>query len=289
VSQQKTQSSDQEPPTTGHEWDGIKEFDNPLPRWWLWTFYACILWAVGYWILMPSWPLVSDYTKGVLGFSQRMSLEREMAAVRKQRAAYALELDQVTLSGISDNPRLLEVALAGGRSAFAVNCSQCHGRGAAGSKAYPNLNDDAWLWGGSLKAIHDTIRFGIRSDHEETRLSDMPAFGKDEILNVAQIGDVVAFVLTLSRQSADQSAAKRGAAMFAEQCAACHKETGKGNAEFGAPDLTDAIWLYGSDRKSILETVTNGRGGVMPAWEGRLDPLTIKQLAVYVHSLGGGQ
>lgn len=276
-------------PTTGHEWDGIRELDNPLPRWWLWVWYACIAWAIVYWIAMPAWPLVSDYTRGFLGYSQRMALAEEMKVAREAQSGYRDKISANSLEAIRTDPALLEFAIAGGRSAFAVNCSQCHGGGAAGFPGYPNLNDDAWLWGGSAKEIHQTIRYGIRSGHPDARSAVMPAFLKDELLSASQIDDVAEYVLTLSNQQSNAKAARRGEKVFAEQCAPCHRKTGKGNVEFGAPDLTDAIWLYGGDKTTIYETIANSRNGVMPSWETRLDPITLKQLAIFVHSLGGGK
>ena len=275
--------------TTGHEWDGIKELNTPLPRWWLWTFYACIVWAVGYWLLMPAWPLVSSYTKGLLGHSQRASVAESIAQARQAQSAYVQRIQAASLPEIESDPTLREFALAGGRSAFAVNCSQCHGLGAAGSPGYPNLNDDDWLWGGTLDAIDQTIRFGIRSGRDEARVGDMPAFQRDGILDRAQVEDVAAYVLSLSGNVEDAAAVARGAAVFAEQCVACHQEGGVGSHELGAPNLADGIWLYGGDRATVIRTIGGGRTGVMPAWVGRLDAATIKQLAVYVHTLGGGE
>lgn len=276
--------------TTGHEWDGIKELDNPLPRWWLWVFYACILWSVGYWIVMPAWPLVSSYTKGFLGHSQRVTLIEEIAAAKSGQAQWLDRIKAASVEEIRADPQLLEFAMAGGRSAFAVNCSQCHGLGAAGSKGYPNLNDDAWMWGGTPEQILYTVTHGIRNpDDPDARWSEMPKFGKDGVLNQQQIGDVVEHVLALSGQDADAARAAGGKAVFAEQCVACHGEDGKGNAELGAPNLTDSIWLYGGDRAALTETVNNARFGIMPAWGLKLDETTLKQLAVYVHALGGGQ
>ncbi|MGE0747330.1 MAG: cytochrome-c oxidase, cbb3-type subunit III [Rhodospirillales bacterium] len=275
--------------TTGHEWDGIRELDNPLPRWWLYVFYGCVLWAIGYWIAMPAWPLVSDYSKGVLGYSQRATVERRIEAARAAQAGVRERIAASSLEQIRNAPDLLEFALAGGRSAFAVNCAQCHGTGAAGSAGYPNLNDDAWLWGGTLEDIYATIRFGIRSAHGDTRVSDMPAFLRDGLLTREQVQDVTDYVLTLSGRTANAAASERGKVVFADQCVACHGEDGKGKAEVGAPDLTDADWLYGGGRAQIVQTVAYSRRGVMPAWEGKLDPATLKQLAVYVHSLGGGK
>lgn len=277
------------PPTTGHEWDGIQEFDNPLPRWWLWVFYATIVWAIGYWVVMPAWPLISGYTQGVLGYSQRAVVERQLERNTQAQSVWLDRIKEASLSDIRSDPELLTFALAGGRSAFAVNCSQCHGTGAQGSSGYPNLNDDAWLWGGSLEDIAYTIRHGIRNGSDDARTSEMPAFGRDELLEPGQVDDVVEFVVSLSGRPVRAAAAERGKEIFASQCVACHGEAGKGNPEFGAPDLTDGIWLYGGDRATIRETVWNSRRGVMPAWQGRLSPETVKQLTVYVHALGGGR
>lgn len=289
MASQPESNNPQEIPTTGHEWDGIQELDNPLPRWWLWVWYACIAWSIGYWVAMPAWPLVSDYTRGLLGYSQRLALADEMKAAQGAQSAYRPKILAKSFEAIRTDPELLEFSIAGGRSAFAVNCSQCHGSGAAGFPGYPNLNDDAWLWGGSVKAIHQTIQYGIRSDHPDTRSAAMPAFLKDELLSASQVDDVAEYVLTLSSQPSNATAARRGTKVFAEQCAPCHRKTGKGNMEFGAPDLTDAIWLYGGDKATIYKTIANSRNGVMPSWETRLDPVTLKQLAIFVHSLGGGK
>lgn len=275
--------------TTGHEWDGISELNTPLPRWWLWTFYATILWAIGYWIAMPAWPLISGYTQGLLGHSERARVAEEMAAAEAEQAGFRRRIAELDLQTIRQDAALLGFAVAGGRSAFAVNCSQCHGSGAAGARGYPNLNDDEWLWGGRLEDIHETLRFGIRSGHAETRLNDMPAFLTDGLLTPAQVADVAEYVLSLGNRAADKVAAARGQKVFAEQCVACHKEGGVGSREFGAPSLADGIWLYGGERKDIVASISTSRRGVMPAWEGRLAAVTLKELAIYVHSLGGGE
>jgi cytochrome c oxidase cbb3-type subunit 3 len=275
--------------TTGHEWDGVKELNKPLPRWWLWVLYATIIWSVGYWIAMPSWPLVSSYTQGLLGYSQRDVVTKSVADAKAAQSTYVQKVAATDLAGIKGDTELLQFALAGGAAAFGDNCAPCHGRGAQGGVGYPNLNDDNWLWGGKLEDIHTTLQVGIRSNHPETRQNQMPAFGRDQILESGQINDVTEYVLSLSGQQANDEAAERGKAVFAEQCAACHGEDGKGNTELGAPNLTDQIWLYGGSKNAILQSVQNSRAGVMPSWHGRLSPETIKQLAVYVHSLGGGQ
>jgi cytochrome c oxidase cbb3-type subunit III len=276
--------------TTGHEWDGIKELNTPLPRWWVFTFYACIVWAVGYWIVYPAWPLVSGYTSGVLHYSSRANVAVELANLEKIRGDKMLTLGAASLADIEKDPALLALARARGKTVFGDNCAPCHGSGAAGAKGYPNLNDDDWLWGGSLDQIKQTIEFGARSGHSKAHEGAMLAFGKQGILKSAEIVTVANYVRSLSGLSTSPGFdAVAGRKIFVENCVACHGDAGKGNQELGAPNLTDKIWLYGSDEATIIETITNGRAGMMPAWAGRLDPSTIKAMAVYVHSLGGGQ
>jgi len=275
--------------TTGHEWDGIRELDNPLPRWWLYIFYATVVWSIGYWVVMPAWPLVNDYTRGVLGHSQRLDVDAAIASLKEGRSALGEKLAKATPQEIEADPELQQAALAWGRSAFGDNCATCHGGGGGGNVGYPNLNDDIWLWGGTLDDIRHTLKVGIRSTHPETRLSAMPAYGRDELLEPGQIRDLAEYVLNLSGKSTDAEAVARAAPLFVDNCAACHGEDGKGLREFGSPNLTDADWLYGGDKDTIIETITNARNGVMPTWEGRLDAPTINALAVYVHSLGGGE
>lgn len=276
--------------TTGHEWDGIKELNNPLPRWWIWTFYATIVWALGYTVLYPAWPLLNGATKGILGYSSRANLAQSVDAAHRAQDQYSQQIRTQSLDRIHDDPALFEFAVAGGRSAYVVNCVQCHGSGAAGAKGYPNLNDDDWLWGGTLEDIRQTLRHGVRYEADpQTRNSQMPAFGRDGILDKTQISDTAEYVLSLSGLKHDAGAAVRGAKVFVEQCTVCHGATGGGDRAQGAPSLRDAIWLYGSDRATIVETISNARRGVMPAWGGKLDDATIKQLTVYIHSLGGGE
>ena len=276
--------------TTGHSWDGIKELNNPLPRWWLWTFYACCIYAFGYMIAYPAIPLIRENTKGLLGYSSRSEVAAELAGAKKAQAGTLAKIAKMSLADIRKDDALFQFAVAGGASAFKVNCVQCHGSGAAGGKGYPNLNDDDWLWGGDLKTIHTTLQHGVRFEQDDdTRVSEMPAFGADESLDKKQISDVAEYVLKLSRQEYDDDAAKRGAEVFAENCTSCHGEKGEGNREAGGPRLTDGIWLYGNSKKAIMAQVNKPRQGVMPAWGHRLDAATIKQLALYVHSLGGGE
>jgi cytochrome c oxidase cbb3-type subunit 3 len=276
--------------TVGHEWDGIEELDTPMPRWWLWTFYACIVFAIGYTVFYPAWPGIHGATKGLLGWSSRGTLAQTMDAEAKRRGPILAAIAATPIDQLAAKPELMQAAIQGGGAAFKVHCVQCHGSGAAGSKGYPNLNDDDWLWGGDIQAIEYTITHGARSpDVEETRSSIMPAFGKDGILTAAQVQDVVSHLRVISRQEKPSAASGRGAALFEANCAVCHGPQGKGIREFGAPNLSDGIWLYGGDRETLTQTLTTSRHGVMPAWGHVLSPVTIKMLAAYVHALGGGE
>ena len=275
--------------TTGHEWDGIKELDTPLPRWWLWTFYITIVWAIGYMIAYPAIPLVTTYTKGLLGYSSRAEVAGEIAAAKQAQNKFLEKMSSMSLEDIRSDQELFQFSVAGGKSAYLVNCVQCHGSGAQGAPGYPNLNDDDWIWGGSLEDIHTTLKHGVRHDaDDDTRVSEMPAFG-DGVLETPQIAATAQFVLKLSGQEHDATLAEQGVPIYAENCASCHGDEGKGDREQGAPNLTDAIWLYGGDGVSIAKQIAKPSHGVMPAWASRLDENTIKQLAVYIHSLGGGE
>src|SRR5262245_16126609 len=276
--------------TTGYEWDGIKELNTPLPRWWLVTFYLTIVWAIGYWVLYPAWPLISSHTTGLFGYSTRADVGVELANLEKIRGEKMVKLAAIPLAEIEKDPALLALARARGKAAFGDNCAPCHGSGGAGAKGYPNLNDDEWIWGGKLEQIEQTILYGARSGNAKAHEGQMLAFGKDGILKPDQIVTVANYVRSLAGLSTSPGYdAAAGKKIFAENCVSCHGDNGKGNQELGAPDLTDKIWLFGSDEATLIETITYGRAGVMPAWVGRLDPATIKALAVYVHSLGGGK
>jgi cytochrome c oxidase cbb3-type subunit 3 len=276
-------------PTTGHDWDGIKELDTPLPRWWVIVFYATIVWAFAYWVFMPSWPGITGYLKGTRNHSDRVNVTRDLAALGSERAAYGEQLRGLSLAEIEQNPKLLSFALDAGRAAFGDNCATCHGSGGQGAIGYPNLADDDWLWSGTLSDIRHTIEVGVRSTNPQTRRETMPSFGRDKMLSTAEISDMVEYVTSLSGGAAEVAAIARAAPVFAAQCSACHGPAAKGNPTMGAPNLTDMIWLYGGDRNSIRATLTTAHAGVMPTWGGRLNPLTLDALAIYVHSLGGGQ
>ncbi|MCR8724214.1 cytochrome-c oxidase, cbb3-type subunit III [Frigidibacter sp. ROC022] len=279
-----------DPSTTGHSWDGIEEFNNPLPKWWLYTLYACIVWAIGYSIAYPAWPLVKGATAGVLGYSSRAEVAADIKAVDDANASIMAELASADLDTIAPGSPLHNFAVNAGAAVFRANCSQCHGSGASGAKGYPNLLDDDWLWGGDQEAILTTVTHGIRNTtDDDARYSEMPRFGADGLLEKPQIDEVVQYVLQLSGQEHDATKAAAGATVFADNCASCHGEDGKGDRELGAPNLTDAIWLYGGDEATLTETVTNARFGVMPAWGQRLTEEQVKAVALYVHQLGGGE
>ncbi|OBY24788.1 cytochrome-c oxidase, cbb3-type subunit III [Leisingera sp. JC1] len=286
----KSQKFEGDPNTTGHEWDGIEEFDNPMPRWWLWTFYATIIWGVLYTIAYPAWPLINGATAGVLGWSTRADVAAEITAVEEANAPINAKLEAADLTAIAEDPELGSYAVSAGSAVFKTWCAQCHGSGAAGAKGYPNLLDDDWLWGGSVEDIHTTVSHGIRNeDSDEARYSEMPAFGRDELLEKEEISQVVNYVMSLSGEPQDASKVEAGSVVFADNCASCHMEDGTGDRAQGAPNLADAIWLYGGDYATLTETVSNSRYGVMPAWNTRLTEAEIRAVSSYVHQLGGGE
>jgi len=273
--------------TVGHEWDGIEELNTPLPRWWLWTFYATIAWAAVYVVLYPAWPLIDKATAGTLGWSSRGELAKEMSAADMARQGVVEQIAATDIEKLVASPELMAQAVAGGAAAFKVNCVQCHGAGAAGYQeyGYPNLNDDDWIWGGTLTDIEYTLNHGIRWEAaDQTRANYMPAF--EGVLDQGQITAVTRHVLSLSGKAQPNAA---GAAIYADNCAACHGADGAGMTEMGAPALNDAIWLYGGTEAAVSKQILAPRHGVMPGWKDRLDPVTIKMLAAYVHSRGGGQ
>lgn len=276
--------------TTGHSWDGIEELNNPLPKWWLYTLYLCIFWGVAYTVVYPAWPMLNGATRGILGSTERAAVDAEVARFDAANADIKARLVAMDLDAIPRDEGLKTYAISAGASVFKTNCATCHGAGAAGAKGYPNLLDNDWLWGGDMTSIHTTLTHGIRNTTDaDARYSQMPRFGTDGLLEPAQIAQVVEHVLRISGQEYDTALAGQGATVFAENCAACHTDTGTGNRDLGAPNLTDAIWLYGGDRATLMETVTNARFGVMPAWSTRLSEDEIRAVATYVHSLGGGE
>ena len=272
--------------TTGHSWDGVSEYNVPAPRWWLIVWIICIIWAIIYWFFYPTWPIKDGNTKGKLNWTKFSQLSQAQKEIEAKKEVYVTQINQLSLAQIKENEKLLEFALNTGKSAFRENCSACHGQGAQGGKGYPNLNDDDWLWGGTLEDIYVTLLYGIRSGHDQARLNQMPSFGLDKVLKRDEINSTIEYVLSLSNQGPSNAA---GEAIFKANCVACHGNDGKGNQQLGAPNLTDAIWLYGGSKSDLYYTIYYARAGVMPYWKNRLEDYTIKSLALYVHSLGGGK
>lgn len=274
--------------TTGHSWDGIQELNNPMPRWWLWTLYATIVWAIGYTIFYPAWPMISGATTGTMGWSTRANVAEAIKLHDAKNAALVDTLLAAEMNDLADDPDLLRYAVARGGAVFKAQCSQCHGSGAAGSKGYPNLLDDDWLWGGNMDEIGYTVRHGIRNDTDDNaRFSQMPAFG--EFMEKPEIIAVAEYVYSLSNADADPAKVEIGKQLFADQCSACHGATGLGDRDQGAPNLADAIWLYGGEREALIQTVTQARFGIMPAWGQRLSEADVRAVSAYVHGLGGGE
>ncbi len=275
--------------TTGHEWDGLKELNTPLPKWWLYTFYACIAFSLVWVVLYPALPITG--ATGLLGWTARGALPAQQAAERARIEPMLARMRAATPEQIAADPELRGFALAGGRVAFANNCAGCHGAGGQGAiGGFPSLADDDWIYGGSFEAIQHTIRHGVRANEsDEQRGIAMPAFQVTGMLTPAQVSDTAEFVLSLTGRSTDAAAVTRGEALYAENCASCHADRGEGNRDLGAPRLNDRIWLYGGDKAAVMHSIAYSRAGVMPSWQGRLDPAMINMLTVYVHALGGGE
>ncbi|HEX6959379.1 MAG TPA: cytochrome-c oxidase, cbb3-type subunit III [Ferrovibrio sp.] len=278
--------------TTGHEWNGIKELNTAVP-WPIIAFLiATVLFSVAWWILMPAWPLGRTYTKGLLGVDVRQEVAAGLRAAAEKRAVWTQRIDKEDFAAILADAALMKDVRETGHALFGDNCAACHGIGAKGGPGFPSLVDGAWLWGGTPEAVFETIRVGVNAQHPESRSSQMPAWGRDQMLDRAAITDVVSYVYALSHpgqaKKADAGHISAGEKIFADNCAACHGADAKGNAETGAPDLTDSFWLYGGDEASIYESVYNGRQGHMPSWEGRLSETDRKILALYLIDLGKG-
>ncbi len=266
--------------TTGHEWDGVRELNTPLPKWWLYTFIASIVFAAGYAVLYPALPWLHGHTPGVLGYSTRAAVASEIAAVAARQAPILDRIRTTELTAIPKDPELFAYAVVGGKAAFADNCVPCHRAGGAGAPGYPMLAGDRWLWGGTLEAIHQTISHGVRNDDPDSRQSAMPRFGLDGMLTAAQIGDVADYARSLSGNQTAPDAIERGGKLFADNCVVCHGEKGAGNPELGAPNLTAKISLYGNDRATVVDVISRARNSSMPSWSRRLDPVTVHSAAV---------
>lgn len=274
--------------TTGHEWDGLKELNNPLPKWWLYVLYATVVWAVVWLILFPI-PGITGHTAGLLGYSQRAQVDADLKTLAAQRAVFMNRIAATPIADIRKDPQLLAMAETAGRITFANNCAPCHGAGGEGRVGYPNLADDVWLWGGKLGDIETTVTHGVRSGDPDARTSQMPRFGVDGILKPEEIQQVADYVMTLFGKGEPGKGVSAGRTIFAQDCAACHGANGEGNREEGAPPLKSQVHLYGDTRDVVVAQITNPRQGVMPNWNARLDKATIRSVAIYVHDLGGGE
>lgn len=286
---QENISEKNSPDTTGHNWDGIKEYNIGAPRWWLIVWIICIIWGVGYWFFYPAIPTAYGSNQGSLKWSKYSQLAESQQEINDKKTIHLEKISKLSFQEIQQDQQLMEFALNGGKSAFRENCSACHGQGAQGGKGYPNLNDDDWLWGGKVEDIYQTLLYGIRSGHDKSRANQMPSFGVDKVLKKEEINSTIQYVLSLSNKGNKNSKDLiLGEEIFKANCIACHGNDGKGNQKLGAPNLTDEIWLYGQTNEELYKTIYFARAGVMPFWINRLDDNTIKQLSLYVHSLGGG-
>ena len=279
--------------TTGHEWNGIKELNTPVPRP-VWFFLiTTALFALGYWILMPAWPIGVSYTKGLLGIDQREIVSESLKTAALDRSVWTKRIESESFAQVQADPKLMEAVRQTGRTLFIDNCAACHGTKATGGKGFPNLTTSSWLYGGNPEAIAETIRVGINSAHPDSRSSQMPAFGRDPILSRKDVESVSRYVQSLSdpaaRKAENATQIEAGRKIFLANCAACHGDNAKGNTERGAPDLSDSFWIYGGDLQSIYTTVWDGRQGYMPTWEARLSPLDRKILALYLVDLRAKQ
>lgn len=276
--------------TTGHEWNGIKELDTPVPRGVLLFLIVTHLWAIAWWFFVPAWPLGSTYTKGLLGIDQHTTVAARLVEGEQQRASWTTRLETEPYDAILADGALMQTVRDTGRQLFGDNCAACHGRDGKGGTNYPNLTDGDWLWGGDPETIEQTIRVGINTAHPDTRIAQMSAFGRDEVLDRQQVRDVAAYVYSLTNPGystpENVNRIEAGREVFATTCVACHGEEAKGDRELGAPDLTDGYWVYGGSMDAILASVHGGRQGYMPAWDKRLSTANIRTLAAFVYELG---
>lgn len=276
--------------TTGHEWNGIEELETPIPRVVFFFLAVTTLFAVVYWVLMPAWPIGVTYTRGLLGIDQRQVVTRQVEDAAALRAAWTGRIAGAGFEEIATDETLMRHVRDTGRTLFIDNCAACHGTRGTGGPGFPNLAAKAWLWGGDPETLAETIRVGINATtSEETRVSQMLAFGRDGVLGREEIRSVAAYVRSLSDlplDAADRGRVEAGKEIFTANCVACHGEDAKGSTDAGAPNLTDATWIYGGDVESVFTSIHSGRQGHMPSWEGRLTPVDIKLLALYVGTLG---
>ncbi|MBD9512006.1 cytochrome-c oxidase, cbb3-type subunit III [Ensifer sp. ENS10] len=279
--------------TTGHEWNGIKELDTPVPRGVLIFLIVTHIWAIAWWFFVPAWPLGTTYTKGLFGIDQKTTVEAQVVEAERGRSGWMSRIATEPYDTILSDEALMQTVRHTGRQLFGDNCAACHGRDGKGRANYPDLTDDDWLWGGGPQLIEQTMRVGINTRHPESRIGQMPAFGRDQLLDREQVRSVAAYVYSLTHsdystpENVDRLEA--GREVFVTTCAACHGEDAKGKSDVGAPNLTDSSWIYGGDLDTIIASVHGGRQGHMPTWDERLTTAEIRTLALYVHDLGTQQ
>jgi cytochrome c oxidase cbb3-type subunit 3 len=279
--------------TTGHEWNGIKELDTPVPRGVLIFLIVTHVWAVAWWFFVPAWPIGTTYTKGILGVDQRTTVEERVIEGQQERQSWTVRIETESYDAILADETLMQTVRATGRQLYGDNCAACHGRDGQGRAGYPNLTDDDWLWGGDPELIEQTLRYGINTAHPDTRIGQMPGFGRDGMLDREQVRSVAAYVHSLSNPDLsteeNRDGAEAGREIFAASCAACHGDKAQGSIETGAPNLTDDRWVYGGDLESITASIHGGRQGHMPTWDERMSDAEIRILSLYVHDLGMAQ
>lgn len=278
--------------TTGHEWNGIKELNTPVPKVIFGFLSAAFLFALGYWYFMPAWPLGDTYTRGSLGIDQRTEIQEQLAEAEAASADWKTAMEAADFDTIRADVELMDIVRESGSALYRDNCSMCHGSDGEGGRYFPRLNDDAWLWSDDPDAILHTLRVGINANHPETRVGQMPAFGDNGTLSSSEIDDLVLYLLSRSNTligsgtaASELLAVNRGSRTYATQCIACHGADMQGNPALGAPNLADDFWLYGGDEEGLRTTIVHGRGGHMPAWESRLDVAERKVLTLHVLSL----
>jgi len=272
--------------TTGHEWNGIKELNTPVPKVLIAFLTAAFLFAVGYWIVMPAWPLGETYTKGLSGFDQRDFLQHQMQQSAQQQAQWNDQIESLDFASITESAELSQIVSESGPALFEDNCAMCHGVSGEGARYFPRLNDDAWLWGSDPQAILHTLNVGINSDHADTRIALMPAFGDAGVLDKKTINAITAYLQSLSAKTdAPSTEVQQGGEQYKLFCAGCHGANGEGNSTLGGPRLNDDFWIYGNEKETLNATIQSGRQGYMPAWDQRLSLAERKILSLYVLSL----
>ena len=275
--------------TTGHEWNGIKELNTPVPKP-VWFFLIVTgLFAIGYWIAMPAWPTGRSFTPGMLGADDRRETIEQVRQGAAERAAWVDAIQAASYAQILADPKLMVHVRDDGKRLFGDNCAACHGPDGRGGKGFPDLTDRDWLWGGSPETIAQTIRVGVNSTAADTRVSQMLAFGRDGLLDgdsVVAVTDYVASFNDPAMARTKPRSVAAGRKVFEANCVACHGPDGHGNQTLGVPNLTDRASIYGHDWASIYATVSTGQQGQMPSWGGRLSEAELKLLTTYLLDLG---